>query len=87
MELQRHGFECPFPFWLESTRVCVKRKEVHFSLICLSWVVSTPFQGEEAVEPVEYLLGFVLWKLTRYSAVHGLYQMTHEEHADMKARL
>lgn len=42
-------------------------------LICLSWVASRPCQGEEAVEPVEYLLGFVLWKRTQCSAVHDLY--------------
>lgn len=48
---------------------------VHFNLlICLSWVASRPCQQGEAVEPVEYLLGFVLWKVTQYSAVPCLYQ-------------
>lgn len=86
MKLQRHIFECSFPFWLELTHVCVKWKEVHFSLICLSWVASMPFQGKEAVEPVEYLT-WICPMETQYSAVHGLYQMAHEEHAEMKASL
>lgn len=60
---------------------------VYFNLICLSWVASRPCQGEEAVEPVEYLLGFVLWKLIQCSAVHGLYQMAHEEYVEMQAML
>ena len=36
---------------------------------------------------LEYLTGFVLWKLTQNSAVHGLYQMAHEAHVEMKAML
>lgn len=42
---------------------------------------------EEAEEPVEYLLGFVLWKLTQYSAVQSLYQMAREEHVERKPGL
>lgn len=46
---------------------------VNFNLlICLSWVASRPVK--ETVEPVEYLLRFVLWKLAQCSAVHSLYQ-------------
>lgn len=36
---------------------------------------------------MEYSLGFVLWKLTQYSAVQSLYQKACGEHVEMKPGL